>query len=85
MIGPDGAGYRDGSHLHVSPSEPHRPGDDVLALMPNGRILFRRIKDSPDGPILETLNPAWPERIIAMPADAKVIAVVVGSTYRNRR
>lgn len=85
MIGPDGAGYRDGSHLHISPSEPHRPGDDVLALMPSGRILFRRIKDSPDGPILETLNPAWPERIIAMPADAKVIAVVVGSTYRNRR
>lgn len=85
MTAPDGAGYRDGTHLHVSPSEPYRSGDDVLALMPNGRVVFRRIKDSADGTVLEALNPAWPDRIIAMPADAKVVGVVIGATYSNRR
>lgn len=85
MISPDGAGYRSGSHLHISPSEPHQSGDDVLVRMPGDRVIFRRIKESADGPVLEALNPAWPDRIIAMPADAKVLAVVVGSTYRNRR
>lgn len=85
MIAPDGDGYRDGSHLHISPSEPHRSGDDVLVSLPNGRTIFRRLKDSPDGAILVTLNPSWPDHIVAMPEDAKVLAVVVGSTYRNRR
>lgn len=85
MISPDGAGYRSGSHLHISPSEPHQSGDDVLVRMPGDRVIFRRLKESADGPILEALNPAWPDRIIAMPDDARVLAVVVGSTYRNRR
>lgn len=85
MIAPDGDGYRDGSHLHISPSEPHRSGDDVLVNMPSGRTIFRRLKDSPDGAILVTLNPSWPDHIIAMPVEARVLAVVVGSTYRNRR
>lgn len=85
MTSPDGAGYRNGSHLHISPAEPHQNGDDVLVRLPGDRIVFRRLKESADGPILVALNPAWPDRIVAMPADAKVLAVVVGSTYRNRR
>lgn len=85
MISPDGTGYRSGSRLHISPTEPHQPGDDVLVRMPGDRVIFRRIKESADGPILEALNPAWPERIIVMPDDARVLAVVVGSTYSNRR
>ena len=85
MIAPDGEGYRDGSHLHISPSEPHQNGDDVLVKLPNGRTVFRRLKDLPDGIILETINPAWPDRIMAMPDEAKVVAVVMGSTYSTRR
>lgn len=77
--------YRDGEVIQVEPSLQARSGDDVIVRTPNGKVTFKRYRESQDGNYLEALNPIWPERIIQVPEGTEIVGVVVGSWMRRRR
>jgi len=60
-------------------------GDRVLVKLPDGGLLFRRYDATAEGVHLTATNPDHPERILAMPAGAEVIAVALRVTRELKR
>lgn len=83
MYSPDGTGYSNGEIIQVEPSLQPTHGKDVIVRSPDGKATFKRYKTGPEGPYLEAINPAWPERIIKVPEGTIICGVVVGS-WRGR-
>jgi SOS-response transcriptional repressor LexA len=49
-------GYREGEILFVDPEAPAIPDKDIIVILPNGKMLFRRLKEDSEGPYLLALN-----------------------------
>ena len=49
-------GYREGEILFVDPVVPAEHGRDVIVIVPNGKLLFRRLKEDSEGKYLLALN-----------------------------
>lgn len=77
--------FMPGAIIQVDPSEEPRNGDDVVVYLPSGKATFRRLVANEDGSYLQAINPSWPDRISALPADAVIVGVVVGSWIGRRR
>jgi SOS-response transcriptional repressor LexA len=83
MYHPDGSGYSHGEIIHVDPSRLAEHGKDVIVRTPDGRTIFKRYIETQEGAYLESVNPAWPERIIRAPDGTVICGVVIGS-WRER-
>jgi SOS-response transcriptional repressor LexA len=49
-------GYREGEILFVDPEVQAVPDKDIVVILPNGKMLFRRLKEDGEGPYLLALN-----------------------------
>ena len=49
-------GYREGEVLFIDPAVEVIPGKDIIVILPDGKLLFRRIKRDSEGPYLLALN-----------------------------
>ncbi len=49
-------GYREGEILFVDPEVPAAADKDAIVILPNGKMLFRRLKEDGEGPYLLALN-----------------------------
>lgn len=77
MLSPDGRGFIRGDRIQIEPSRAPKHGSAVLVRMPDGMVLLRRYCVSSEGVSLEASNPAWPDRIVRLPAEAKILGVIV--------
>jgi len=75
----------DGTDVLFDATTPPQHGDRVLVKLPDGGLLFRRYDATAEGVHLTATNPDHPERILAMPAGAEVIAVALRVTRELRR
>jgi SOS-response transcriptional repressor LexA len=55
-------GYGEGDILFIDPGVPAVPDKDVLVILPDGKMLFRRLKEDSEGPYLLALNGKRMER-----------------------
>jgi SOS-response transcriptional repressor LexA len=81
MVGLTG-GYFDGDIIIIDPTLEARHGDDVVVVLADGTALFRRLEIAPEARHLVALHPNYPNRVLAMPADATIAGVVV---YAGRK
>lgn len=49
-------GYGEGDILFIDPGVPAVPDKDILVILPDGKMLFRRLKEDGEGPYLLALN-----------------------------
>lgn len=75
--------YRPGEIIQIEPEREPKNGNDVVAELPSGKMVFKRLQVSPDGYYLAALNPDWPERISKAPDAMRIIGVVVGSWIKR--
>lgn len=64
--------------------EPPAHGDRVLAALPDGRILVRRYDVTGEGVLLVATNPSFPERVMTLPPDARIVGVLEYTVRRYR-
>ncbi|EME0469260.1 helix-turn-helix domain-containing protein [Pseudomonas aeruginosa] len=78
--------YKEGEIIQIDPDVIARHNDDVLALLPDGTITFRRLQDSYDGQYLLVINPSFPDRVIRLPEGTVICGVCIGSwSERSKR
>ncbi|UXY15956.1 hypothetical protein N8I74_02760 [Chitiniphilus purpureus] len=75
--------YRHGELLFVDPEQTARHGDDVIVRI-DELTVFKRLHITPEGSYLVSLNPDFPDRIVAMPSQAIVLGCVIGSWVQRR-
>lgn len=71
--GPDS--FTDGSVIFVDTAREAKPGDMVV-LTDNGESLFRKLVVEGSRRYLKALNPAWPDAIVQMGEQHKIVGVV---------
>lgn len=76
--------YLDGQIILVDPSVDAVHGDDIVIKMPDGRTMFKRMQDAPEGRYLLSVNPEHPNRKIEAPQGAMICGVVTGSWMERR-
>jgi SOS-response transcriptional repressor LexA len=75
--------YRNGDIIYIDPDGAPIHGKDVIVrLGPPNEVIFRRLVVEGEHRYLKPLNQDWPDKIIRMPADARIVGVVVGR-YRD--
>jgi len=77
--------YRLGEIIQVDPTVKPYSGCDVVAQLPDGSLLFRRLQISADGNYLLALNAEWPVRITKAPEGSRIVGVVTGSWMMRGR
>lgn len=77
--------YREGEVILVDPEVEAKHGSDVVVHTPDGKTTFKRYQQSEDGSYLLALNPAFPDRIIKVPAETRICGVVTASWMNRRR
>ena len=77
--------YRDGEVILIDPEvTPHHNSDVVVRIMiPEVKMLFRRLQIAEDGPYIMALNPDITNRLTPLPAGSKILGVVTGSWMRR--
>lgn len=75
--------YMEGDLILVDPAVDAVHGDDVIIMLPTETTVLKRLHITPDGRHLESINPAWPNRITHW-ADGSVICGVVMGMIRPK-
>ena len=71
--------YQNGDFIYVDPDVVAVHGKDVVVrLVERNEAALRRLVVESDLRYLKTLNPNWPDKFIHIPADARIVGVVVG-------
>ena len=71
--------YQNGDIIYVDPDVAAVHGKDVVVrLVERNEAALRRLVVESDLRYLKTLNPNWPDKFIHIPADARIVGVVVG-------
>ncbi len=71
--------YRNGDIIYVDPDMAAAHGKDVVVrLVDRNETTLRRFVVESELHYLKPLNPNWPEKYIHIPADARIVGVVVG-------
>jgi SOS-response transcriptional repressor LexA len=71
--------YRNGDIIYVDPDIAAVHGKDVVVrLVDRNETTFRRLVVESELRYLKPLNPNWPDKYIHIPADARIVGVVVG-------
>ncbi|TWW38979.1 helix-turn-helix domain-containing protein [Pseudomonas aeruginosa] len=71
--------YKEGEIILIDPDVIAKHNDDVLAVLPDGMITFRRLQDSYDGQYLLIINPSFPDRVMRRPEGTVICGVCIGS------
>lgn len=75
--------YIEGDLILIEPKAEPIHGDDVIVRLPTEATVLKRLHITPDGRHLESINPAWPNRITHW-ADGSVICGVVMGMIRPK-
>ena len=71
--------YHNGDFIYVDPDVAAVHGKDVVVrLVGRNEAALRRLVVESDLRYLKTLNPNWPDKFTHIPADARIVGVVVG-------
>lgn len=86
MSDPSGSpSFDDGDIIHVDPGvQPDNKSLVVVQISGDKGATFKQLIVENGEYFLKALNPAWPNRIIAMPADASICGVVISKTVSYR-
>ena len=71
--------YQNADIIYVDPDvDPVHGKDVVVRLEDRGEVTFKRLVVEGERRYLKPLNPNWPERIIEVSGDARIVGVVIG-------
>jgi phage repressor protein C with HTH and peptisase S24 domain len=71
--------YHNGDIIYIDPDVAPIHGKDVaVRLGERNEVTFKRLVVEGERRYLKSLNPNWPDKFIHIPADARIIGVVVG-------
>ena len=71
--------YQNADIIYVDPDvDPVHGKDVVVRLEDRGEVTFKRLVIEGERRYLKPLNPNWPERIIEVSGDARIVGVVIG-------
>ena len=71
--------YQNGDIIYVDPDVAAAHGKDVVVrLGDRNEVTFKRLVVESERRYLKPLNPNWPDKFINIPADARIVGVVVG-------
>ena len=71
--------YQNGDIIYVDPDVAAVHGKDVVVrLLDRNEVTFKRLVVESELRYLKPLNPNWPDKFIHIPADARIVGVVVG-------
>ncbi|MBS0422613.1 MAG: helix-turn-helix domain-containing protein [Proteobacteria bacterium] len=72
--------YQNGNIIYIDPDAAAIHGKDVIVRLGGERseVVFRRLVVEGEHRYLKALNPNWPEKFVHVPADARIVGVVVG-------
>lgn len=73
-------GYREGEIIFIDPAMQAEPGKDVIARSADGTVMFRRLKEDPEGLYLLGLNG---KKITRLSAGADFLGVVIFSGVKR--
>ena len=72
--------YQEGDIIYVDPDRAATNGKDiVMRLDDRNEVTFKRLVIEDQRSCLKPLNPHWPEQIIQVPDDARIVGVVLGA------
>lgn len=72
-------GYPDGHLIYVDPDRAYKHNDDVIVKNGEGKTTFKRLICQGSDCWLKPLNPDWPEAIIPVDENCRIIGVVIFS------
>ncbi len=71
--------YQNGDIIYVDPDVAAVHGKDVVVrLGDRNEVTFKRLVVESERRYLKPLNPNWPDEFMNIPADARIVGVVVG-------
>jgi SOS-response transcriptional repressor LexA len=71
--------YQNADIIFVDPDIAPVHGKDVVVRLPDrDEVTFKRLVIEDERRYLRPLNPGWPEKIIEVPGDARIVGVVIG-------
>lgn len=71
--------YQNADIIYVDPDVAPVHGKDVVVRLDDrGEVTFKRLVIEGERRYLKPLNPNWPEKIIEVPDDARIVGVVIG-------
>jgi SOS-response transcriptional repressor LexA len=71
--------YESGDIIYVDPDVPSANGKDVVVRLDDSdKVTFKRLVIEGADTYLKPLNEAWPDQYIRLPADARIVGVVIG-------
>lgn len=76
--------FKAGQIIQVDPCAAPTNGRFVVVSLADGSSTFRRLVDGEDGRFLQALNPSWPDRLVRLPDNARIVGVVVASWVSYR-
>ena len=77
--------YAGGDIILVDPAVEAEHGDDVIVRLPNAAAVLKRLHITQEGKHLESLNPAWPDRISTWIDESIICGVVTGMVRPKAR
>ena len=78
-------GYPNDCLAQFFPSDHAEHQDDVIAELPDGKPVFRRLHITGEGDYLIALNENFPNRIMEKPPGTKILAVCLGAVIHRRK